>query len=135
MAHYLLDTNILSNVIRDPKGRVARRVERAAPDDNCTSIIVAAELRFGAVKSGSRRLSTRVAELLDRLDVVPFDAPADFAYAELRTRLERAGRPIGANDLLIAAHALALDLTLVTDNEREFSRIPDLRFENWLRGS
>jgi tRNA(fMet)-specific endonuclease VapC len=133
MARYLLDTNILSNVIRDPRGGVAGRVKRAAADENCTSIIVAAELRFGAVKSGSQRLSTRVAELLDRLDVMPFDAPADFAYAELRVRLERAGTPIGANDLWIAAHVLALDLTLVTDNEREFSRVPDLRIENWLR--
>jgi tRNA(fMet)-specific endonuclease VapC len=133
MARYLLDTNILSSVIRDPKGRIAVRIARAGQLETCTSIIVAAELRFGAAKRGSRRLTTRVAELLETIDVVAFEPPADTAYSDLRARLERAGRPIGGNDLLIAAHALALDLTLVTANEREFSRVPDLRIENWLR--
>lgn len=133
MARYLLDTNILSSVIRDPKGRIAVHIARAGQLGTCTSIIVAAELRFGAAKRGSRRLTARVAELLETIVVVAFEPPADTAYADLRTRLERAGRPIGGNDLLIAAHALALDLTLVTANEREFSRVPDLRIENWLR--
>jgi tRNA(fMet)-specific endonuclease VapC len=133
MARYLLDTNILSNVISQPKGRIAARMTKTGSGEICTSIIVAAEMRFGAVKSGSPRLSTRVAELLDRVDVVGFEPPADSTYATLRAQLERRGRPIGANDMLIAAQALALDLTLVTDNESEFSRIPDLRIENWLR--
>ena len=66
------------------------------------------------------------------MSIVPFAEPADQVYAELRAHLERAGTPIGPHDLLIAAHALALDLTLVTDNLREFSRVPDLRVENWL---
>jgi tRNA(fMet)-specific endonuclease VapC len=133
MPRYLLDTNILSDVIRDSRGRTAERIADLERGAVCTSIIVAAELRFGAVKSRSVRLSTRVAELLDTLDVVAFEAPADIAYAKLRARLEERGRPIGGNDLLIAAHTLALDLTLVTANEREFSRVPDLRVENWLR--
>ena len=133
MARYLLDTNILSNLIHNPKGRVAERLAKTDQGAACTSIIVAAELRFGAVKRGSPRLSTRVKELLDTLDVVGFEVPADVVYAELRAGLERRGGPIGGNDLLIAAHALALDLTLVTANEREFSRVPDLRIENWLR--
>ncbi len=133
MERYLLDTNILSNAIRDPKGRIAVRIAQTGQLATCTSIIVAAELRFGAAKRGSPRLTARVAELLDTIDVVAFEPPADTVYADLRARLERAGSPIGANDLLIAAHALALDLTLVTANEREFSRVPDLRIENWLR--
>ena len=133
MSRYLLDTNILSNVIRDPKGRIAERIAETGRGATCTSIIIAAELRFGAVKSGSPRLSIRVAELLDTLDVVGFEPPADMTYAEFRVGLERRGRPIGGNDLLIAAHALALDLSLVTANKREFARIPDLRLENWLR--
>jgi tRNA(fMet)-specific endonuclease VapC len=133
MARYLLDTNILSTIIRDPTSRIAERVAEAGQGAICTSIIVAAELRFGAAKRLSQRLSARIAELLDTLDVVGFVPPADVIYAELRAGLERAGSPIGGNDLLIAAHALALDLTLVTANEREFSRIPDLRIENWLR--
>ncbi len=133
MERYLLDTNILSNIIRNPNGRIAAHLVEVAPNQTCTSIIVAAELRYGAVKRGSRRLTTRVAELLGTLDVVAFEPPADVVYAELRARLEQTGNLIGPNDLLIAAQALALDLTLVTANEREFSRVPDLRVENWLR--
>src|SRR5262249_32562586 len=102
-------------------------------DQVCTSIVVLAELRYGISKVGSRRLAGQLTAILGGLEVFPLEAPADAAYADLRTRLERAGRPIGANDMLIAAHTLALDLTLVTDNEREFSRIADLRLENWLR--
>jgi len=135
MERYLLDTNILSNAIRDPRGRIAERIDQTSRGATCTSIIVAAELRFGALKRGSTRLTLRVAELLETLDVLAFEPPADIAYAEIRTRLEQAGRPIGGNNMLIAAHALALDLTLVTANEREFSRVPDLRIENWLRKS
>ena len=133
MELYLLDTNILSNVITDPKGRIADRIAQVGQTATCTSIIVAAELRFGAVKRGSRRQTARVAELLDTLHIVPFEPPADMAYADLRTRLERTGRRIGANDMLIAAQALSLGLTLVTDNEREFARVSSLKIENWLR--
>ena len=99
----------------------------------CTSIIVAAELRYGATKSGSRRLWDRVTALLASLEILPFEAPADAIYAELRAELERTGQLIGPNDLLIAAQVLALGVTLVTDNQREFSSVPRLRIENWLR--
>jgi tRNA(fMet)-specific endonuclease VapC len=118
--------------MRRPAGRVANRIAQTQ-QRVCTSIIVIAELKYGIAKAGSRRFATQLAAILGGIDVLPFETPADVAYAELRTRLERAGRPIGGNDLLIAAHALALDMTLVTGNEREFSRIPDLRIENWLR--
>jgi tRNA(fMet)-specific endonuclease VapC len=129
---YLLDTNILSDLMRHPAGRIANRIAQTE-QRVCTSIIVIAELKYGIAKAGSRRLAIQLAAILGGIDVLPFETPADVAYAELRTRLERAGRPIGGNDMLIAAHALALDLTLVTANEREFSRVPDLRIENWLR--
>lgn len=99
----------------------------------CTSIIVAAELRYGATKKASPRLSAQLEAVLGAIEVLPFEAPADAAYGLLRTRLEQAGRPIGANDLLIAAQALSLDYTIVTDNEREFAHVGDLRRENWLR--
>jgi predicted nucleic acid-binding protein len=85
-----------------------------------TSIIVAAELRYGAAKKGSLRLTRQLEAVLGAVDVLALEAPTDAAYGELRARLEEAGKLIGANDLLIAAHALALDHTLVTDNEREF---------------
>jgi tRNA(fMet)-specific endonuclease VapC len=130
---YLLDTSVLSDLVRTPQGRVAQRIRETGEAVVCTSIIVAAELRYGATKKGSARLTTQLETVLGALDVLPFEAPADTTYGLLRTRLERAGQPIGGNDLLIAAHAVALDYTLVTDNEREFARISELSLENWLR--
>jgi tRNA(fMet)-specific endonuclease VapC len=130
---YLLDTNILSDLLRHPKGRVAARIARHGSEKIRTSIIVASELRFGVAKGGSARLAKDVEGLLARLPVVPFETPADKFYAELRASLERSGTPIGANDMLIAAHALSLGCTLVTDNVGEFSRVKGLFVENWLR--
>jgi tRNA(fMet)-specific endonuclease VapC len=130
---YLLDTNIVSHLVRDPQGDVARKVARIGEELVCTSIIVAAELRYGAAKRASSRLSEQLEAVLGAIDVLALEPPADIVYGELRARLERSGRPIGANDMLIAAQALALGHTVVTDNEREFSRIDDLLLENWLR--
>lgn len=129
---YLLDTNILSNLIRDPAGSVARRIAKKGERTVCTSIVVACELRFGAEKKQSASLQVRVEELLTVLDVLALDVNTDFHYAAIRSKLEAAGKPIGPNDLLIAAHALSLDLILVSANVREFSRVPGLSFENWL---
>jgi len=130
---YILDTNIISYVVRNPHGNVAKRLARVGTSNICTSIIVAAELRYGAKKRGSVALSAQLEAVLGRLEIIPFEEPADTTYAVLRTELERAGKPIGANDLLIAAHALALSCILVTDNEKEFVRVPHLKLENWLR--
>jgi tRNA(fMet)-specific endonuclease VapC len=130
---YLLDTNIIADLVRNPQGRVAQRVRDVGEMAVCTSIIVAAELRYGATRKGSPRLSAQVEAILGALEVLPFETPADAAYGQLRAGLERAGQPIGANDLLIAAHALTLGQTLVTANDREFARIDDLSRENWLR--
>ncbi len=129
---YLLDTNIVSDLIRNPQGRVARHIREVGEARVCTSIIVAAELRYGATKKASPRLTAQLEAVLGALDVVPFEAPADTAYGLLRARLEQAGRPIGGNDLLIAAQVVALGHTMVTDNEREFARIDDLPRKNWL---
>ena len=130
---YLLDTNIISDLVRRPRGKVASRIAEVGEDSICTSIIVAAELRYGAEKSGSEQLSERVDLLLSALEILPLEPPADRRYGELRQHLTRRGIPIGPNDLLIAAHALAADVTLVTANTREFERVPSLRVENWLR--
>jgi len=130
---YLLDTNVISDLVRDPQGRVAQRIRKVGEAQVCTSIIVAAELRYGAAKRGSSRLTSQLDAVLAALEVLPFEAPTDAEYGSLRTLLERAGKPIGANDLLIAAQALALGHTIVTDNEREFARVRGLRLENWLR--
>jgi len=130
---YLLDTNILSNLVRRPQGPIAEHVAHVGEEKIGTSIIVAAELRFGAEKRGSAQLKERVAAILDVVNILPFGPPADLAYGRLRANLERKGRVIGANDLLIASHALSENLILVTDNVREFGRIEDLTCENWLR--
>ncbi|ETF03407.1 transcriptional regulator [Advenella kashmirensis W13003] len=132
MSGYLLDTNIISDVIRNPDGHAARRIEHAGPKEIFTSIIVASELRYGCAKKGSPKLLTRVEGILEIIPVLPLDIPVDAEYGGIRAQLETAGQPIGMNDLLIAAHACALGLTLVTDNTREFTRIRGLNVENWL---
>lgn len=130
---YLLDTNILSDVIRNPQGTIAARIREVGEPAVCTSIIVAAELRYGALKRGSERLTQRVDAILEAIEVLSLDPPADAVYGRLRAELERSGQSIGGNDLLIAAQCVAQKLTLVTNNEREFGRIGTLSCENWLR--
>ena len=132
MTRYMLDTNIISHLIKHPQGKAAKRIARIGEADVCTSIIVAAELRYGCAKRGSARLLKAVEDLLDEIPVLPFDVPADTAYGRIRAALEAAGRPIGANDLLIAAHAHATGATIVTANAEEFKRIRGLKVENWL---
>jgi tRNA(fMet)-specific endonuclease VapC len=129
---YMLDTNIVSDIIRNPAGKSAARLRAVGDYGLAVSIITAAELRFGAAKSGSPRLLSRVETLLQTLDVLPFDVPADAEYASVRVELETAGKPIGPNDLLIAAHARSLGATIVTANTAEFSRVRGLNVENWL---
>jgi tRNA(fMet)-specific endonuclease VapC len=129
---YLLDTNIISDLVRRPRGPVADRISEVGEEAVCTSIVVAAELRYGAAKSGSLRMAERVDLLLPALEILPLESPVDHRYAEIRHYLAKQGTPIGPNDLLIAAHAMAADLMLVTANTREFQRIPSLRIENWL---
>jgi len=130
---YLLDTNILSDLIRNPLGMIAARIEKTGEDAIATSIVVACELRYGAERRRSERLTQRVEELLSLMPVLPFKDAADTHYGRIRAELEQRGTPIGANDTLIAAHAMSLDATLVTDNVREFERVTGLTIENWLR--
>jgi tRNA(fMet)-specific endonuclease VapC len=129
---YLLNTNIVSDLVRNPRGKVAQHIRKVGEAQVCTSIIVAAELRYGAAKKGSPRLTAQLEAVLGALEILPFETPADATYGLVRTRLEQAGRPIGGNDLLIAAQALSLGYTAVTDNEREFGNVQDLQRENWL---
>lgn len=132
MPRYLLDTNVLSALIRQPEGPATHRIGHVGEYAVCTSIVVAGELRYGAEKSGSAALKERVAKTLSAMEVLALDAPADACYAEIRHHLTRAGTPIGPNDMLIAAQALSLDLVMVTANVAEFERVPGLRVENWL---
>lgn len=131
--HYLLDTNIVSDLVRNPQGRVTQRIREVGEAQVCTSVIVAAELRYGAAKKGSSRLMEQLEAVLGTLEVLPFETPADETYGLLRARLEQTGQSIGGNDLLIAAQTIVLGYTLVTGNEREFTRIDELSCENWLR--
>jgi len=133
---YLLDSNILSDLLKNPQGKVAQKIfslPAAERNSLATSIIMAAELRYGVAKSGSSILATRVDQLLDALEILPLEPEADRHYGRIRSELEKAGTLIGGNDLLIAAHALAVDAVLVTDNVREFKRVKGLQVENWLR--
>ena len=132
MTRYMLDTNIISDLIRHPQGEVEKRIAKVGENDICTSIIVAAELRYGCAKSGSKRLIKAVEDLLGEMNVLPFDAPADAEYGRIRSELETAGTSIGGNDLLIAAHACATRSTIVTANIGEFKRIRRPKVENWL---
>ena len=129
---YFLDTNAVSDLLRRPDGAVGRRAREAGFDDLTVSGIVAAELRFGVVKNDALRLGRRLETLLSRITVEPFDDAASRRYAEARAGLEAAGRPLDGNDMLIAAHALALGRPLVTD-DRAFLGVPGLVVENWLR--
>jgi tRNA(fMet)-specific endonuclease VapC len=130
---YLLDTNIVSDLVRNPQGKVTDRIRKVGEAQVCTSIIVAAELRYGAERKASPRLSSQLEAVLGALEVLPLETPTDIAYGKLRASLERAGTAIGANDLLIAAQGLALGYTVVTDNDKEFTRVQNLLCENWLR--
>ncbi len=132
---WMLDTNTLSDLIRNPRGALMQRLAGTEPEAVCTSILVACELRFGAHRKGSDALTRRVDQLLDTMVVLPLDPPADVHYADIRATLERAGTPIGSHDLFIAAHARSRGMTLVTHNTRAFARVPGLRVEDWLASS
>jgi tRNA(fMet)-specific endonuclease VapC len=119
-------------MILNPAGRVARHIARVGEDNICLSIITAAELRFGAAKSGSHWLKARVDAILARIPLLPLGVPADVEYGGIRFQLEAEGRPIRPNDLLIAAHARACGATVVTANIREFQRVENLSVENWI---
>jgi len=129
---YLLDTNTLSDLIRRPQGRIADKLAEVGEERVVTSIVVACELRYGAAKRGSKRLTRQVEAVLGAIAVLPLETGVDGHYAEIRATLEKLGTPIGANDLLIAAHARTLRAVCVTANVTEFTRVPGLKVENWL---
>lgn len=128
----MLDTNIVSELARKPQGVVAEHIGAAGADAVCVSIVTAAELRYGCARKGSAKLTAQIEAILGSLQIIALDVPADAEYGSVRARLEKAGRPIGPNDLLIAAHAMALGAVLVTANVGEFSRVEGLKVENWL---
>lgn len=130
---YLLDTNTLSHLIRQPQGPISARIAEVGEANVLTSVIVACELRYGTAKRRSRRLARQVEAVLGALTIRPLESGVERIYASIRLRLERRGTPIGAHDMLIAAHARSIGAVCVTDNVAEFRRVPSLRVENWLR--
>ena len=128
---YMLDTNICTYVINARPPGVLERFRREQLGSIGVSSVTAAELAFGVAKSGSSRNREALEMFLAPLEVLPFDDSVIWHYADLRAALERRGEPIGALDTMIAAHALASNTTLVTNNTREFSRVSGLRLENW----
>ena len=129
----MLDTSTLSHLVRRPQGPVAEHIAAVGEEHVLTSVIVACELRYGAAKRGSRRLTRQVEAVLDALTIRALESDVERVYAAVRVALERKGTPIGAHDMLIAAHARALDAVCVTDNVGEFKRVPALKVENWIR--
>jgi tRNA(fMet)-specific endonuclease VapC len=130
---HLLDTDTVIYILKRRPPAVATRFEKLSPEDVGLSVISLAELMFGAEKSQSAARARRAVEqLAEILQVLPFDEGAARVYGRLRSRLEKEGTPIGALDTLIAAHALSLKATLVTNNTREFRRVPGLRLVNWV---
>ncbi len=127
----MLDTDTVSFALRGV-GRVAQRLLAARPSEVCISSLTLAELRFGAERRRSRRLHRIIAEFTSPLLVAPFDTAAADRFGQVGTMLARDGTPSGQIDTLIVAHALALDLTLVSNNVRHFGRIRGLRTDNWL---
>jgi tRNA(fMet)-specific endonuclease VapC len=130
---YMLDSNICIYIIKKRPCEVFRKLRDYEPTDIAISAITVAELQFGVSKSSGPEHNRGVlGSFLAPFEVVPFGENASFHYGEIRATLERQGSPIGAMDLLIAAHALSLSLTLVTNNTAEFGRVPGLRLENWV---
>lgn len=131
---YMLDTNICIYIIRKKPPSVIRRMLRIDPGNVCISAITLSELEYGASKSAfPNQNKLALAEFLAPIAIAAYDDQASAEYGELRAKLEKAGTPIGSLDVLIAAHALSLQVSLVTNNEREFKRVPGLRVVNWAK--
>jgi len=129
---YMLDTNIISDLIKNPFGAIANHIRQLEPGMVCTSIVVVGELRYGAIKKASVNLDERVSRITQAMPVLSLNPQHATIYGKIRSELEFRGLIIGMNDLWIAAHALAEDKILVTNNTREFERVNGLEIEDWL---
>ena len=129
---FLLDTNACIDYLTGRYPRVVTRIQGSSPEDLFLSVVVVAELRYGADHSARRRSNhSRIDALVEEIEPLDFDLRAAATYGRVRAQLEAGGTPIGPNDMLIAAHALSRGLTVVTDNAAEFRRVKGLKVENW----
>ena len=131
----LLDTNICIHVINARPPAVLERFRQHRMGEIGVCSVVAAELAYGVAKIGSTRNRQALEMFLAPLVILPFDEAALWVYGDLRAELERKGTPIGSLDTMIAAHALSQQSTLVTNNTREFARVPGLALENWVQST
>ena len=129
---FLLDTNACVDYFTGRYPRVVERIQASSPEDLFLSVVVVAELRYGADHSARRRANhARIDALIREIEAFDFDLQAAAVYGQVRAQLEAKGMPIGPNDMLIAAHALSRGLTVVTDNTAEFRRVKGLKVVNW----
>lgn len=131
---FMLDTNTCVELIRKRNDRILRRMKRRRPDDLCVSSVTLSELEYGVAKSANpEKNRLALAEFMTPLNIVPYDDTVAPVYGRVRAAVEKEGTPIGPLDTMIAAHALSLGLIVVTDNEREFRRVPGLTVQNWAK--
>ena len=129
---FLLDTNACVDYLTARYPKVVERIQGSSPEDLFLSVVVVAELRYGADHSARRRTNhSRIDALIEEIEPLDFDLRAAATYGRVRAQLEAGGTPIGPNDMLIAAHALSRGLTVVTDNTAEFRRVKGLKVDNW----
>ena len=134
MIKYLIDTNICIYIMNKRPTGIIHKFKRFDVGEICVSTITVSELQYGVSKSKNRRLNKqRIEEFLSPLEILPYDEIAASIYGDIRIQLEKRGEPIGPLDLLIAAHALSKNLVLISNNEKEFKRVKNLKVENWVK--
>jgi tRNA(fMet)-specific endonuclease VapC len=129
---YLLDTNIISDLMRNPGGMVARKIAEVGQKNIFTSVLAIGEVRYGIERRKSEKHAVALKAIMPFMNPEPFKAPADRLYATIRLTIEAMGLPVGQLDMLLGAQALASDAIFVTANEKHFRHMPGLKVENWL---
>jgi tRNA(fMet)-specific endonuclease VapC len=130
---YLLDTNIISDLMRNPRGEVARKIVEIGEKKIFTSVLAIGEVIYGIEKRRSEKHAVALKAIMPFMKPEPFESPADKHYAAIRLAIEAMGLPVGQLDMLLGAQALASDAVFVTANEKHFRHMPGLKIENWLR--
>jgi len=133
MKRYMLDTDMCSYIIREHSESVRQRFQKLTMEQLCISVVTYAELIYGVERSSSRRVNRPIIEdFVRHLDVMDWDTDAADQYGVIRTELEAAGTPIGAMDMMIAAHAKSIKAVLVTNNQKHFTKVKGLKIDNWI---
>lgn len=129
---YMLDTNVISDIAKNPTGLAARRFAELSSDEMCTSIVVSAEVLFGFENGASNETRKAMTAVLEAISILNLEPPVDRVYAQTRASMSKIGKAVTPNDMFIAAHALTIDAVVVTDDQA-FRFVPGLKIENWLQ--